>query len=230
MQEEKWSHVLDPFKPEWLTGNLCSVSNGIYFLPDTQDRPIKAFGFKPTTFKHSRRPGSNLDVFPASCAIEINGLIYVFTDEKSFKVEIDDDGRDKLDSSWSPISSMDDGEKLDFALGELNNKIYVCGGNSGGRNLDIVLSYNLVEDTWSRVASMTSARSGLGIVSHDGYLYATGGANYDGGHTIFKSVEKYDPKTDTWTLVADMNHARFGHGVVSIAGKIYVFGGYREEV
>lgn len=70
----------------------------------------------------------------------------------------------------------------------------------------------------------------LGIVSLDGCLYATGGANYDGGHTIFKSVEKYDPKTDTWTLVADMNHARFGHGVVSHAGKIYVFGGYREEV
>ena len=163
MQEEKWSHVLDPFMPEWLTGNLCSVSNRIYLLPDTQDRPLKSIGFKPNTFKHSRRPGLNLDVFSASSAIEVNDLIYVFTDEKSFKVEIDDDGRD-LDSTWSPISSMDDGEKLDFALGELNNKIYVCGGNSGGRNLDIVLSYNLVEDTWSRVASMTSARSGLGIV------------------------------------------------------------------
>ena len=73
-------------------------------------------------------------------------------------------------------------------------------------------------------------RSTLGVVSLGGYLYVTGGANYDGGHTIFKSVEKYDPETDTWTLVEDMNHARFGHGVVSHAGKIYVFGGYREEV
>lgn len=164
MKEEKWSHVLDPLMPEWLTGNLCSVSNRTYILPDTRDRPLKSIGLKTKTFKHSRRPGLNLDVFSVSSAIEVNNLIYVFTDEKSFKVEINDDGKDYLDSTWNHIPPMNDGEKLDFALGELDNKIYVCGGNSGGRNLDRVLSYNLDEDAWSQVASMTSARSGLGIV------------------------------------------------------------------
>ena len=67
-------------------------------------------------------------------------------------------------------------------------------------------------------------------MSLGGYLYAIGGANYDGGHTIFNSVEKYDPETDKWTTVARMNQARFGHGAVSHNGKIYVFGGYCEEV
>ena len=171
MKEEEWNHVLDPLMPEWLTGNLCSVSNRIYILPDTQERPIKSFGLKTKTFKHSTRPGVNVEVFAVSSAIEVNNLVYVITDEKSFKVEINDDGKGNLNSTWKLISPMGDGEKLDFALGELNKKIYVCGGNSAGRNLDIVQMFNVDEDTWSRVASMTSARSGHGKISSQSIKY-----------------------------------------------------------
>ena len=113
----------------------------------------------------------NVEVFAVSSAVEVNNFVYVITDEKSFKVAINDDGKGNLNSTWKLISPMGDGEKLDFALGELNKKIYVCGGNSSGRNLDSVQMYNVDEDTWSRVASMTSARSGHGKISSQSNKY-----------------------------------------------------------
>lgn len=230
-KDEKWNQVIDPdqIMPEGLTGNLCSLSDRIYILPDNQNRPLKSIGLKTKTFNHSRRPITSIH-FSETSAIEVNNVVYVFDDSASFKVEIDDDGKGILDSRWLLISPMGDGVKVDFGLGELNKKIYVSGGNGEGRNFDTVQMFNIDEGNWSYVASMTLARSGHGVVSLGGYLYAIGGANYDGGHTIFKSVEKYDPKTDTWTTVADMNQARFGHGAASHDGKIYVFGGYSEEL
>ena len=99
--------------PEGLTGNLCSLSNRIYILPDNPNRPLKSIGLKTKTFNHSRRP-ITLEHFSETSAIEVNNAVYVFDDRASFKVKIDDDGKGVLDSRWLLISPMGDGVKLSY--------------------------------------------------------------------------------------------------------------------
>ena len=147
--------------PEGLTGDhLCSLSNRIYILPDKPNRPLISFGLKKKTLNHARSPVTIDNYFDTS-AIGVNNVLYVFVGWASFKVEIDDDG-DTLDSSWFQISPIGHGGKVDFGIGELNRKIYVCGGNHEGINFDTVRMFNIDEGNWSHVASMTLARSGHG--------------------------------------------------------------------
>ncbi len=55
-------------------------------------------------------------------------------------------------------------------------------------------------------------------------IYVIGGAT-SRGHSLYRTVEAYDPVTDTWQARADMPTARFAHAAGVWDGKIYVFGG-----
>ena len=138
------------------------MSDRTYIIPDNQTNPIKSIGLKSKTSYTG--PGEPFHGTSTSSVIEMNNIVYVINNhDQNFKVEINDDGKGVLTSTWTAISPMDDGEKMDFALGKLNKKIYVCGGNKMmGRNLDKVQIYNIDENSWSSVASMTTARSGHG--------------------------------------------------------------------
>ena len=264
-QDEKWENTI---KYAWipadhLIGNMCTVSEKLHIIPALPKYPTRSFCLKKNkTFNHFREESVRTGYSPSSSAVVVNDVVYVFNEDSSFKVMINE----KVPTSlWTPLSPMADGTKQDFASGELNGTIYVCGGNKFSTNIDRVQAYSLDEgetisitiikinsrdsftDRWSYVAAMTTARSfhseiynltiiglmcdtNLGVVSLRGYLYAIGGANYLGGHTNFKSVERYDPGSNSWALVADMKCERAGHEAVTHAGKIYVFGGWGEEV
>ena len=145
--------------PEGLTGNLCSLSNRIYILSDRLNRPLRSIGLKTKKLNHATRPVTVQNHSDTS-AIVVNNVIYVFEERATYKVEIHDD--ESLDDRWDLNSPMGDGVKVDFGLGEMNKKIYVCGGNGGGRNFDTVQMFNIDEGNWSYVASMTLGRSGHG--------------------------------------------------------------------
>ena len=44
-------------------------------------------------------------------------------------------------------------------------------------------------------------------------------------NTIFKTVERYEPRQDKWTNVASLNSPRSGACAVVLMGQIYVMGG-----
>jgi N-acetylneuraminic acid mutarotase len=78
------------------------------------------------------------------------------------------------------------------------------------------------EDSWKTLAPMPTARSGLGMVSVNGKIYAIGGEN---GDVTTRTNEEYDPETNTWTTRTSMPTARSRFAIAVYQNKIYVIGG-----
>jgi N-acetylneuraminic acid mutarotase len=78
------------------------------------------------------------------------------------------------------------------------------------------------ENEWTGVASMPTARGGLGVAAVNRKIYALGGVN---NGTYFAVNEQYDPATDTWDTKAAMPTARSGFAIAVLQNKIYVMGG-----
>jgi N-acetylneuraminic acid mutarotase len=76
--------------------------------------------------------------------------------------------------------------------------------------------------TWSPLSPMHTARSGLGVVSVLGKIYAIGGSN---DKTVLNTVEEYNPATNSWTTKSSMPTARNGFAIAVYQSRIYVFGG-----
>jgi N-acetylneuraminic acid mutarotase len=96
------------------------------------------------------------------------------------------------------------------------------------------------EDSWESKAPMQQARSGLGVATVNGKIYAIGGSNASGfapsiggfavlgnrdigGH--LGTNEEYDPETDTWTYKASMPTPRIVFATAVYQNKIYCIGG-----
>lgn len=82
-----------------------------------------------------------------------------------------------------------------------------------------------VEETWTKKASMPTARVFLSTSVVNGKIYAIGGL--PNPYSPYSVVEEYDPVTDTWTGKADMPTARGILGTCVVDGKIYAIGGVR---
>lgn len=74
---------------------------------------------------------------------------------------------------------------------------------------------------WKILGDMPTARYGLGLVEHNGLLYAIGGYNSSG----LNSVEVYDPETNTWQVKAKMPTGRGFLVLAKANNKIYAIGG-----
>ena len=82
----------------------------------------------------------------------------------------------------------------------LNGKIYVLGGEDGtSATLKSGAVYDPATDSWSATASMSAARTLLGLAALEGKvdedmgrLFAVGGTP-DGGSTVLKSAEAFTP-------------------------------------
>jgi N-acetylneuraminic acid mutarotase len=79
-----------------------------------------------------------------------------------------------------------------------------------------------VEDSWTTLEPMPTARSGHGVAVVDGKIYAIGGKNEEG---VLNITEKYDPVTNEWTYKTSMPTARSDFGIAVYQNRIYVIGG-----
>lgn len=93
-----------------------------------------------------------------------------------------------------------------------SDRLFVVGGSTGLVVHDSAEVYDSISDTWSRMAPMSHARSGLGVAVLSGTLYALGG--YDGTANLV-SVESYDEDLQEWTLQPAMPIARRRFGFCS---------------
>lgn len=78
------------------------------------------------------------------------------------------------------------------------------------------------ENTWRKMASMPTARGGLGVAVVNGKIYAIGGLSYA---SHLSTNEMYDPSTNTWTTMAAMPTARSDFAIAVYQNKIYCIGG-----
>ena len=75
-----------------------------------------------------------------------------------------------------------------------SNRVTLCKGpylNSVRQCLSSVERYDPDADEWTKVADMTTRRSGAGVGVIDGLLYAVGGHD---GPTVRKSAEVFHPQ------------------------------------
>jgi N-acetylneuraminic acid mutarotase len=78
------------------------------------------------------------------------------------------------------------------------------------------------QNSWSTLASMPTARGGLGVEAINGKIYAIGGFN---GNTALSINEEFTPALNTWTTLAPMPTARSEFAVAVFNDKIYCIGG-----
>lgn len=105
----------------------------------------------------------------------------------------------------------------------VNSNINFLGGFNGSRCLDSVEWYNVAQNTWHDAVEMTTRRSGLSCIAHNGYIYAIGGFN---GATRLCTGEKYDPYTENWSPIREMGTPRSNFGIEIIDDMIFVIGGF----
>jgi N-acetylneuraminic acid mutarotase len=81
-----------------------------------------------------------------------------------------------------------------------------------------------VEDYWTSMSPIITARRGLGVAVVEGKIYAIGGGN-DWISPYLGTNEMYDPATDTWTTKASMPTPRRGFAIAVYKNKIYCISG-----
>jgi N-acetylneuraminic acid mutarotase len=119
-------------------------------------------------------------------------------------------------SNGTPMPSS----RTEVAVAELGGKIYVVGGFSGERDLEI---YDPTADRWSRRAAFPHEVHHAAAVGLNGKLYVVGG--YVQGWTPSDAVYEYDPASDRWRTLAPMPTARGALGAAVLAGKIHAVSG-----
>jgi len=124
--------------------------------------------------------------------------------------------------AWSPVASMNFQHGGTAAVGVINDKIYVAGGNGGGMQQRELEVYDPVANTWTNRAPMSVPRNHTGGGVINGKLYVVGGRDSIDAPT---ALEVYDTLTNTWTSLAPMPTARSGIAVGVVNGELYVFGG-----
>ncbi|MBS4015010.1 MAG: immune inhibitor A, partial [Candidatus Latescibacteria bacterium] len=131
-----------------------------------------------------------------------------------------------IDAAWSTKAPMPETRAHHMVSPVINNKYYTFGGplTSGGAQTNHVREYDVMTNTWTTKAAMTTTRSIGGAALAGGKIYVMGGCVTFG--TGMNVVEIYDPATDAWTTGPAMpavNHD-FGTAVYNDTW-IYVVGG-----
>ena len=112
-------------------------------------------------------------------------------------------------------------ERSGCEMAELNNFIYVAGGNGGGGYYrSFVERYNIDMDEWDEIAPMKEKRYMFGFFSLNGKLYAVGGESYNWDDPQ-NTVECYDPRKNKWTFKANMHKIKGMCCAVVYNNKIY---------
>uniref|UniRef100_A0A8C5EKW3 BACK domain-containing protein n=1 Tax=Gouania willdenowi TaxID=441366 RepID=A0A8C5EKW3_GOUWI len=128
-------------------------------------------------------------------------------------------------NQWTFIASMNEGRE-DASCTTLNNKIYICGGQSN-RVLNTAEYYNPDTNQWTLITPMGTPRCGLGVIAYMGHIFAVGGRY---GFRDLKSAEAYDPVTNTWYDVPEMVHRHRYFDIAVMNKKIFVVSCRRRNI
>lgn len=123
---------------------------------------------------------------------------------------------------WTSLASMPTARGAAGAA-VIGDRLYLVGGiGKGGRRLNTLEAYDLVEDRWIRLPSMRVVRDHLGVVAHGGRLYALGGRTIG---SAFADFERYDPATNRWERLAPIPEPTAGFGMAAFGDRIVAAGG-----
>lgn len=136
---------------------------------------------------------------------------------------------DPLTDSWETKTAMPT-SRMSLYANEVDGKIYLIGGQTGGPNsiVDLNEVYDVATDSWTSMEQSPYAVCAYGSAVVDGKIYLIGGS---ASHSAYVSLNQiYDPQTDSWSFGAEMpeavRHGAAGATTGVLAPKqIYVIGG-----
>jgi len=139
---------------------------------------------------------------------------------------------DTKTNTWTTLKPMTlPRNHLDVAY--LDGKLYAIGGKVGscfpggfGSNVPMTESYDIAHNTWSTMAPMPTARSGMGAAVIDNKIYVIGGEGFAGEKGgVFRTNEAYDPNSDKWVEEPPMPTGLQGFAKGVLDGKLYAVSG-----
>lgn len=95
-------------------------------------------------------------------------------------------------------------------VGVVVDKVFIAGGFNGQECLNTAECFDPKTRQWTMIAPMRNRRSGIGVIAHDGFVYAVGGFN---GITRMNNGEKYNPVTNSWSNITEMYSPRSNFGI-----------------
>ena len=125
-------------------------------------------------------------------------------------------------NSWSDVAPMRFQHANTPAVGVIDDKIYVAGGDGPNMNQTELEVYDPAMNTWTQLASMSVPRNHTAGGVINGEFYVAAGRP---GDTAASALEVYDPATNIWSRLANMPTGRSGIGAGVVNGELYVFGG-----
>lgn len=129
---------------------------------------------------------------------------------------------DPINNQWTDVAPMRFQHANTAAVGVINNRIYVAGGNGPNMNQTELEVYDPAQNTWTLLAPMSVPRNHTAGGVIDGKFYVVGGRPSD---EAAGTLEVYNPATNQWARLRDMPTGRSGIGAAAINGELYVFGG-----
>ena len=142
---------------------------------------------------------------------------------------------DPKNDTWEQKQDMPS-TRLWCGVEAVDESIYVIGGGVLNREpgapgrLDLVEVYDPKNDTWDKLAKMSTKREGLGAAVVSNRIYAIGGFGWPEngifGGPYLKVIEAYNPRTNEWRKKTDMLEERLNFATVVIAEKIYLIAGW----
>lgn len=126
---------------------------------------------------------------------------------------------DPVNNSWTRVADTKFSHANTAAVGVINDKIYVAGGESDADKAEV---YDPASDTWTPIASMKVMRHHCAGGVINGKFYVVAGRLTPASPT---ALEVYDPQTNNWTTLASMPTPRSGVAAAVVNGELYVFGG-----
>ncbi|XP_078589189.1 kelch-like protein 24 [Branchiostoma floridae x Branchiostoma japonicum] len=128
---------------------------------------------------------------------------------------------------WVPMSRMKKINDFGFAVAVLGTSDIMV--SVGGFQCKDVWLYQAGLDSWSRLASMITARDYHKLAVVQGKVYAISGRISGRPLQVTASVEVYDRNLNKWTEGVPFPQPRYYHAVVVLDGSIYVIGGRDAE-
>ncbi len=131
---------------------------------------------------------------------------------------------DPIEDKWNllPIPMTSRRGRVSAAI--VNNKIYVCGGSDGQKELNTGEYFDLKSmDKWLPIKDLSTPVAHGAMCSDESYIYLIGGCE---GDKCKNDCYRYDPENNIWSTLSPMNCERSQAAVVYFNSKIYVFGGY----
>ncbi|XP_057710567.1 kelch-like protein 33 [Corythoichthys intestinalis] len=130
---------------------------------------------------------------------------------------------------WRLLGEMPDPARFCHEAAVLKGKLYVFGGKKYYGTEDTLKSvyrYDLLQNSWERMADMTNKKGYFSVVVLGDHIYAIGGRCHP---DYTDSVECFSPAANSWSFVRPLDQTLAGHVAKVSRGQIFISGGLNSD-